>query len=80
VDLDARASSLWSTSLQEQTGATDPEALREIEDLARSGPRHHAAEMARFRRHARRLTVDGGDRDQLLALLHPNGRDADRSA
>jgi superfamily II DNA or RNA helicase len=35
---------------------------------------HDQADLAHFRQRARRLAMQGGDHDHLLALLHPNGR------
>ncbi len=72
--LDERALALWRETLQSESGISADQADAEIRTLAATGPSHYRAEVARFRRYVRTLTVRGGKRAELLALLHPNGR------
>jgi superfamily II DNA or RNA helicase len=69
--LDERARALWAEALRRE-GASPAEVAAQLGGGA--GSTQHRTELARYRRHARRLTVEGGDREELLTLLHPNGR------
>lgn len=73
--LEEQALALWRSSLQAERGLSPEEVDAEIRGWASTAPRHYRAELSRFRARARRLIARGGDRAQLLALLHPNGRD-----
>ena len=46
----------------------------EIRQLEQANAGRYREELAGFRRRARALVARGGDRQELLALLHPNGR------
>ncbi len=73
-DLEEQARVLWVEELQRESGLTTDEAERKIDDLSRSGSRQFEEAMAGFRRQVRRHVVRDGNRDDLLGLLHPNGR------
>lgn len=72
--LDVYALSVWRQAIEEQTGVPQELAGQEIERLAGTGNSHYRAELSRYRRKARSLIARGGKREELLALLHPNGR------
>src|SRR5690606_3716606 len=72
--LDEEARDLWVATLQAEKGYSEEQARAEIQALEASGSPHYRADLARFRRRARTLVARGGDRSDLLALLHPNGR------
>ncbi len=72
--LEARSLSLWQSSLQEDEGLSLEEAASQIELMKTAGRPIYQAELARFRQKARKLVASGGEREELLSLLHPNGR------
>jgi superfamily II DNA or RNA helicase len=72
--LDEQALALWQAALAAEQGLAPAAAAARIADWASAAPRLYRAELARYRGRARRLIARGGDRAQLLALLHPNGR------
>src|SRR5262245_51371984 len=77
--LTAQALALWRDTLRAQQGLSTDQADATIRALANAAESHrgrhpYAAELGRFRRRARQLVARGGTREQLLALLHPNGR------
>lgn len=74
-ELDERALDLWRAALQANDDLPPHEAERRIQELAGAANEHFDAEMARYRRRVRRLIAEGGERDELLGLLHPNGRE-----
>lgn len=73
-EIDRQSLSLWQASLEEN-GLDAEEAGEEIEQLRRSGGPHYETELSRYRQRARLLTAGGGDREDLLQLLHPQGRE-----
>jgi superfamily II DNA or RNA helicase len=72
--LDSYARSLWRQAIQDQSGLAPEVAEQDIERLSQAGNAHFRAELTRYRRKARTLIARGGRREDLLALLHPNGR------
>jgi superfamily II DNA or RNA helicase len=72
--LDEQALALWQAALVAEQGLAPAAAAARLADWASAAPRHYRTELARYRGRARRLVARGGDRAQLLALLHPNGR------
>ncbi len=73
-DLEEQARALWCDELQRESGLTPDEAEQKIEQLAAAGTRQFEEAIAGFRRQLRKQVGRDGDKDELLALLHPNGR------
>lgn len=73
--LQEQTRTLWRETLQAEKGLAPGQAEAEIQSLASAAGDHYDAELSRFRQRARALVARGGDREQLLALLHQNGRD-----
>ena len=73
-DLEEQARGRWVEELQQEEGLTPDEADRKIDDLSASGTPQFEEAMAGFRRQVRRRVVRDGGRDDLLGLLHRNGR------
>lgn len=73
-DLEERAHALWRDEMQRESGLTADEADRKIDQLAAAGTREYDDAMAGYRRELRGRIVRQGTSDDLLALLHPNGR------
>lgn len=72
--IDERALVVWRSTHERERGLSPAQADAEIRALAASGTAQYRSELRRFRRHARRLILHGGRREELIALLHPNGR------
>ncbi len=73
-DLEEQARALWRDELQRESGLTTEEADRKIDELASARTRQYEDAMSGFRRQLRTQIVKSGDADDLLGLLHPNGR------
>lgn len=73
--LDERARALWRETIRAEQGLSADQADAEIEALEAAGAAHFRRELTRYRRRIRSLTARGGERHELLALLHPAGRD-----
>jgi superfamily II DNA or RNA helicase len=71
-ELDEQASSLWRRDLEHYM--TQEAAEAELARLEREMPIRFGEELSTYRRKARELIARGGDRGDLLALLHPSGR------
>ncbi len=74
-DLEEQARALWREDLQRESGMTTDEAERKIDELAAAGSRQYDDAMSSFRRQLRTRIVKSGKADDLLGMLHPNGRD-----
>jgi superfamily II DNA or RNA helicase len=72
--LAAEALALWRGALQAEQGVTETQAAALLDALTAGDPARYRADLGRFRQRARALVARGGTRQQLLALLHPNGR------
>ena len=68
-----RALALWQAALQAQ-GLPPDEAAALPAALRQANPRAYAEQLAAYKRRARALVTRGDDRQEMLALLHPNGR------
>ena len=66
--------SLWREDLQSSGGLSPEAAAVEQQRLRETEPGSYRVQVDRFRHILRTLIARGGDRAQLLALLHPNGR------
>ncbi len=73
-DLEEQARALWREELQQESGLTNQEAESKIDALAAAGTHRYEDAMSGYRRQLRGRIVRSGDTDDLLALLHPNGR------
>jgi superfamily II DNA or RNA helicase len=73
-DLEEQAYALWSEALQRENGLSAEEADHKIRDLARAGNLQHDVAMRGYRRQIRGQVLREGETDDLLDLLHPNGR------
>ena len=73
-DLEEQARALWREELQQESGLTNQEAESKIDALAAAGMHQYEDAMRGYRRQLRGRIVRSGDTDDLLALLHPNGR------
>lgn len=72
--LEEHARALWRQDLERTTGLSTERAEIELERIADSNNKQYEIEIASYRREARVLISRGGRRDDLLALLHRNGR------
>jgi len=72
--LTEQARGLWRETLRVERGLSAEQAEAEIRRLSGDGNPHHDEDLGRFRQRARTLTARRGDRQELLALLHPNGQ------
>ena len=72
MNLNDEALSLWRHDVQVAKGLSVGQAEKEIQRLAEAENIHFRVEMARYKRKVRGLIAKGGNRDDLLALLHPN--------
>ena len=71
--IDERAVALWRQSLAADSNLLPEEAEAQLQSLAVDNE-HYREDLAHFRGKARTLLARGGDRAELLALLHPKGR------
>lgn len=72
--LDERALALWRETLEADESLSTDEAEARLQALAATGSERYRDDLAYFRNKARTLIARGGDRAQLLSLLHANGR------
>jgi len=73
-ELDTRSLALWQSALQDSEGLPPEEAAAQIERMRTAGSPLYRTELARYRQKTRQLVAEGGERRELLGLLHPNGR------
>jgi superfamily II DNA or RNA helicase len=71
--LDEQAMALWRNALV-RDGQAEAEAADTIAELRSAGSAHYQADLTYYRRQARLLLAKGGEREQILALLHPDSR------
>ncbi|MHB1134802.1 MAG: DEAD/DEAH box helicase family protein [Chloroflexota bacterium] len=74
-DLAERARGLWTEALGAEEGLAPADAAGSLEALRAANPRAYTEQLSGFKRRARALVAHGGKREELLALLHPNGRE-----
>lgn len=72
--LDERALALWREEIESDGGLAPDEAEARLRALAAAAGERYRADLSHFRGKARTLLARGGDRAELLALLHSNGR------
>jgi superfamily II DNA or RNA helicase len=70
-----RALDLWRQSLAERERLGPDEAAAAIAAIGQADQRRYRRELAEHRRRARALLARGAQREELLALLHRNGRE-----
>jgi len=73
-DLEEQAHTLWRDELQREAGLSIEEAERKIRELAHAGNLQYDVAMRGYRRQLRSQSLRDGETDDLLGLLHPNGR------
>jgi superfamily II DNA or RNA helicase len=73
-DLDEQARALWVDDLQRESGLSPVAAEQKIDAFEAAGTGQYDEAMASYRRQLRGQIVRSGDTDDLLGLLHPNGR------
>jgi superfamily II DNA or RNA helicase len=75
-DQEEQAHALWREELQREEGLSVEEAERKIDKLARAraGSRQYQDAMSGYRRQLRSQVLREGETDDLLDLVHPNGR------
>jgi superfamily II DNA or RNA helicase len=73
-EVEAHAMDLWRRDVERRDGLPADAAEASIERLRQANPTHFSQDLAHYREQARSLIAQGGSTDDLLALLHRNGR------